>query len=78
MPLNKEDQYKIYDYDMTVLKKFKNKNNQEELYETKFVIMLTCKGGIKKTYIMSISDCETLQAAFTTTSCPNHLKINAR
>ena len=45
IPLNKEDETRIYDYDATIMKKFRNKNNEEQYYETKFIIIMNCKYG---------------------------------
>ena len=46
IPLEKNDQAKVYDYDATMMtKKFKNKENEELVYETKFLIIMNCKYG---------------------------------
>ena len=34
--------------------------------------------GMRKTFILSISDCENLQAAFSTENCSNRLSIGAK
>ena len=45
IPLNKEAD-KACDYDSTMLTKMVNKtNNQEELFDTKFLIIMNCKYG---------------------------------
>jgi hypothetical protein len=78
IPLENDDKTKVYDYDASMIKKFKNKDNQEELYETKFLVIMNCKFGLRKTYILSISDCENLQAVFASENCMNRLIISAK
>ena len=34
--------------------------------------------GLRKTYILSISDCENLQAVFSSENCANQLNISAK
>ena len=52
---------KVYDFDSTMLTRMLNENHEEQLYDTKFLIILNCKYGMRKTFILSISDCENLQ-----------------
>ena len=52
---------KIYDFDTTMITKMLNENQEEQLYDTKFSITMFCKFGMRKTFILSISDCENLQ-----------------
>lgn len=76
--LNNESQTRVYDYDATMMKKVVNDKNEEEIFEIKFLIIMSCKFGLKKTYILSISECENLEAVFNRTSCTNHLTISAK
>ena len=52
---------KIYDFDATMITKRINENQEEQLYDTKFLIIINCKYGMRKTFLLSISDCENLQ-----------------
>lgn len=45
IPVEKGDETKVYDYDATMMKKFRNKDNEEELFETKFLVIMNCKFG---------------------------------
>jgi hypothetical protein len=78
VPLTDDTVAKTYDYDSTMVTRKLNKNNQEVLYETRFVVMMNSKFGMRKTFILSISDCENLQATFSTYNCTNKLNISAR
>ena len=78
VPLSDETAAKVYDYDTTLITKMTNKQNQEQLYDTKFLIIMNSKHGMRKTFILSISDCENLQAAFSIENCTNKLQISAR
>ncbi len=79
-PINDEQMAsKAYEYDSTMLtKRINKKNNEEQLYDTKFIIIMKCKFGVRKVFILSISDCENLQTAFTENNCTNKLTIGAR
>jgi len=55
-----------------------NKNNEEQLFDIKFLIVMNCKYGMRKTFIISISDCENLQAAFSADKCSNKLSIGSK
>lgn len=77
VPLSQDTVAKAYDYDSTMTaSKLVSKNKQ--LYDTKFLIIMNSKHGMRKTFILSISDCENLQAAFSTENCTNRLNIGAR
>ena len=71
---------KAYDYDSSTMltKRLNKKSNEEQLYDTKFLIIMNCKHAVRKTFILSISDCENLQTAFTAARCTNKLNISAR
>ncbi len=46
IPLNRETNEKAIDYDSTMITKILNKtNNQEQLYDTKFLIIMNSKYG---------------------------------
>ncbi len=46
IPLNRETNEKAPDYESTMITKILNKtNNQEQLYDTKFLIIMNCKFG---------------------------------
>ena len=78
IPLSQDTSAKIYDYNSTTVTKMIGKNNQEQLFDTKFLVIMNSKHGIRKTFILSISDCENLQAAFSTENCTNKLNISAK
>lgn len=78
IPLNQDTMAKCQDYDSTMITKKLNKNNEEQLYDTKFLIIMTSKHGIRKTFILSISDCENLQTAFMPSNCTNRLSISSK
>ena len=103
IPVNPEDTAaKVPDYEATMMTKMLNKNNEEKLYDIKFLIIMNCRHGeqradfvlpseirklncsflnfkgMRKTFILSISDCENLQAAFSEERCSNKLKISAK
>jgi hypothetical protein len=79
VPLSDDTAAKIYDYnETTMVTKMMNKNNQEQLFDTKFLIIMTSKYGMRKTFILSISDCENLQASFSPENCTNKLHISAK
>lgn len=78
IPLSQDATAKVYDYDTSMITKRLNKNNEEQLFDIKFLIIMNCKYGMRKTFIISISDCENLQAAFSTDNCSNKLNIGAK
>ena len=39
---------KVYDYDASMMTKMVNKENEEQLFETKFLIIMHCKYGKKR------------------------------
>ncbi|CAF0800148.1 unnamed protein product [Brachionus calyciflorus] len=78
IPLTNDTAQKVYDYDSTMVTKKINKNNQEQLFDTKFLIIMTSKHGLRKTFILSISDCEKLQTSFLITNCSNKLSISSK
>ena len=56
IPIEREDKTKVYDYDATMIKKFKNKDNEEELYETKFLVIMSCRYGMNYRTLLFISN----------------------
>lgn len=78
IPLSDETAAKVADYETTLITKMVNQNNEEVLYDTKFLIIMSSKHGVRKTFILSISDCESLQTTFATDSCTNKLNISAK
>jgi hypothetical protein len=74
VPLSQDSAaHKIYDFDTTMMTKI-----DDQLFDIKFLIIMNCKHGLRKTFILSISDCENLQAAFTAEHCTSHLNIPAK
>jgi len=45
VPLTQESASKVYDYDTTMITKRMNKNNEEQLFDIKFLIIMNCKYG---------------------------------
>ena len=46
IPLSQESYAnKIYDFDSTMLTKMYNKKKEEQLFDTKFLIIMNCKNG---------------------------------
>ena len=45
IPISQESAGKVYDYDSTMMTKMLNKNNEEQLFDTKFLIIMNCKYG---------------------------------
>lgn len=79
VPYIRDPSQKACDYDSTMITKVYDKESkQEQLYDTKFLIIMYCKYGLRKTFILSISDCENLQVSFTSSKCNNKLKISSR
>lgn len=107
IPMSDETAAKVADYETTLITKMVNQNNEEILYDTKFLIIMSSKygeacapsliqrfkrlllkiiyynpilffQGVRKTFILSISDCESLQTTFATESCTNKLNISAK
>ena len=78
LPISNDTAAKVYDYDTTMTTKKFNKNGQEQLYDVKFVVTMFSKFGMRKIFLLSISDCESLQATFSTENCTNRLSISAR
>ncbi|XP_076041140.1 cell cycle checkpoint control protein Rad9 [Oratosquilla oratoria] len=46
--------------------------------EAKFIIQLSCKHGIIKTYNLCFIECETLQAVYDKSTCPHHFTSQSR
>lgn len=78
IPLTNDTAQKVYDYDSTMITKKINNNNQEQLFDTKFLIIMTSKYGLRKTFILSISDCENLQTSFSIKNCSNRISISSK
>ena len=45
IPLSQEAAAKVYDYETTMVTKMLNKNNEEQLFDIKFLIIINCKYG---------------------------------
>ena len=45
IPLSQESTAKVYDYDSTMITKRLNKNDEEQLFDIKFLIIMNCKHG---------------------------------
>lgn len=54
VPLSQDSAAKVYDYDSTMITKMVNKNNEEQLYDTKFLIIMTSKHGRAFLFIIAI------------------------
>ena len=80
IPINQETAAnKAYDFDSSsMVTRMLNKNNEEQLFDIKFLIIMNCKYGLRKTFILSISDCENLEVAYSINDCTNKLNIEAR